>query len=1365
MTIELPHPERNRWQPVRGGLLNIYRYDYEEFRYERGHLLLRGNNGTGKSRVLALQLPFLLDGEVSPYRVEPDGDPAKHIEWNLLLEKHDERLGYTWIEFGRRDDDGAEHFVTLGCGLHAAAGRGLISKWFFVSSRRVGRDLFLQSAAGNALTRDRLEEHLGDDGKVYVSATAYRAAVDQALFKLGSQRYDALLDLLIKLRQPQLSRHLDEKRLSGALSEALPPLPRTVILDIAESFRSLEAERTAIETLGIARTALDAFIAEYSRYVQIAVRRRAQTVRSSHATYEDTMRKLRGAESEKESATRTLEALARKKLELAGDEAAAQSEIKTLEDSPQMRGAKELDRVTKEAKEWRGRAEAATTDYKNATEARDSQLVRHGEAVDAARSASDRVALHAGSAETAASLATLAQAWRAAATALSLPDGPEDLSTQSRVERRLAEEIDRRREAIAHIRSLSREVDKAADKLRTQREEHARLVGDHEDALEDVRTLADVLRQASQTLVVALRTFRGSLVELRFPGQHEDAEAALSAWCESLAGTNPLVEMVRRAYEDCVRRLTNIQSALDQRHKEVCDAIASLEKEAAGLREGRHDPPPAPHTRDEAARRERAGAPFWALCDFAEDLDEGARAGLEAALEAAGLLDAWLTPDGRVLTDGRFDTQLAVGTSVPHPDSAALGRWLLPTVSENSTVPAETVAHVLTLIGAGPDVGQCWVSLDGRWQVGPLHGHFGKVAALHIGHTARERRRRERLAAIESETTRLAGERVAIEADRNTIVARLAAAEAESASAPSDEDVRRAHADHASATRTVDDLHNKVVRAGEAVLTLSAALEDSRGKRDVAAQDLGLIEHVGDLDGLERQISNFAVALASVWPNLVAHRRARKDVIEAANDIAKKQSDLERRTEALSEAVKKAAETEAERATLEATVGAAAEEVLLKLDVARRRLKGVNRTKEQLGTDTAEASSRLGGANSQIETYGKKLEEDGTRREESILGLKRLAAARLLAICDDTLQDAVTAEWSTTTAVDIARRIEARLSRINSDDAAWESVKRGIFAHFQSLSDALLRHEYSPTGTSEDDVFVVTVPFRGRNCTVTELRAAFEDEISQRSGVLSAREREILENHLVGEVSMHLHELIRAGERWVDGVNAELRDRPTSTGLTLRFDWRQHDDAPAGFAEARKRLLRSSGTWSPAEREALGTFLHQQISAARAANLAGSWQDHLTTALDYRAWHQFVVERQQDGVWKRLTRRTHGTGSSGEKALALTIPQFAAAAAHYRSADPMAPRLILLDEVFVGIDNDMRGKCMGLLDAFDLDFVMTSEREWACYPTLPGVAIYQLATRPGIDAVHVTRWVWNGRQRLRSEQQLPSPVAPPEQPS
>ena len=58
-----------------------------------------------------------------------------------------------------------------------------------------------------------------------------------------------------------------------------------------------------------------------------------------------------------------------------------------------------------------------------------------------------------------------------------------------------------------------------------------------------------------------------------------------------------------------------------------------------------------------------------------------------------------------------------------------------------------------------------------------------------------------------------------------------------------------------------------------------------------------------------------------------------------------------------------------------------------------------------------------------------------------------------------------------------------------------------------------------------------------------------------------------------------------------------------------------------------------------------------------------------------------------------------------------------------------------------------RAHCMGLIREFDLDFVITSEREWGCYAELPGVAICQLQRREGVDAVFVSRWTWDGRAR------------------
>ena len=72
---------------------------------------------------------------------------------------------------------------------------------------------------------------------------------------------------------------------------------------------------------------------------------------------------------------------------------------------------------------------------------------------------------------------------------------------------------------------------------------------------------------------------------------------------------------------------------------------------------------------------------------------------------------------------------------------------------------------------------------------------------------------------------------------------------------------------------------------------------------------------------------------------------------------------------------------------------------------------------------------------------------------------------------------------------------------------------------------------------------------------------------------------------------------------------------------------------------------------------------------------------------------------------------------------------------------------MLLDEAFAGIDDEARASCMGLIREFDLDFVMTSEREWGCYAEIPGLNICQLVRREDMDAIFVSRWSWDGRER------------------
>ncbi len=313
----------------------------------------------------------------------------------------------------------------------------------------------------------------------------------------------------------------------------------------------------------------------------------------------------------------------------------------------------------------------------------------------------------------------------------------------------------------------------------------------------------------------------------------------------------------------------------------------------------------------------------------------------------------------------------------------------------------------------------------------------------------------------------------------------------------------------------------------------------------------------------------------------------------------------------------------------------------------------------------------------------------------------------------------------------------------------------------ESTRAAARRRQLTISRARRDEANAALQENRSALARLAENRTAAATEFS----VAPAEEPIVLAGYLLGTATDNVATTLLAAEAWRAAANDELHSRPTSTGVRFRFQWEA--DIEIRFHEIRPILLRKGELWTPVERTAVATFLQGRIAAEQTADESGSWRDHLARALDYRRWHRFVIERQQDGQWRRLNKTTYGTGSGGEKALALTLPRFAAAAAHYRGAAPTAPRLVMLDEAFAGIDPTMRAQCLGVLTQFDLDVVMTSELEWGCYATVPALSIYHLSTLPGLEAVAATRWLWNGREKRQldhPEPQTPPPASPDDSP-
>src|SRR5690348_3363322 len=55
------HPYR--WRLNRAGIVNVWYYYDTEFEFSGGRVVLRGTNGSGKSRALEMLLPFVLDAD------------------------------------------------------------------------------------------------------------------------------------------------------------------------------------------------------------------------------------------------------------------------------------------------------------------------------------------------------------------------------------------------------------------------------------------------------------------------------------------------------------------------------------------------------------------------------------------------------------------------------------------------------------------------------------------------------------------------------------------------------------------------------------------------------------------------------------------------------------------------------------------------------------------------------------------------------------------------------------------------------------------------------------------------------------------------------------------------------------------------------------------------------------------------------------------------------------------------------------------------------------------------------------------------------------------------------------------------------
>ncbi|MDX3442704.1 TIGR02680 family protein, partial [Streptomyces stelliscabiei] len=375
--------------------------------------------------------------------------------------------------------------------------------------------------------------------------------------------------------------------------------------------------------------------------------------------------------------------------------------------------------------------------------------------------------------------------------------------------------------------------------------------------------------------------------------------------------------------------------------------------------------------------------------------------------------------------------------------------------------------------------------------------------------------------------------------------------------------------------------------------------------------------------------------------------------------------------------------------------------------------------------------------------------QDAARREQAVLARDR-AAHRLRHLCqvglaeDAGLAPEPEAADGSRAVLETARAIVAHWPGIphaphDLGDAATrlsEAVHEAR-RHLGARADLDLE--------PDDDVQVFSATLDGVRLGATGLLGALARQRDGSRDDITGGERRLFDQILTGDIRRHLAVRIRRAGELVDRMNGHLERVRTASDVAVQLAWDVRPDLPDSTRTARQLLLREPDRVTESDRETLHAFLRARIAEAEGSDTAATWEEQLGEVLDYTAWHRFTVRLDRAGGtgWQPLTKKLHGALSGGEKAIALHLPLFAAVAAHYEAV-PLAPRPILLDEVFVGVDTVNRGQVFALLTALDLDLMVTSDHEWCTYGELPGIAVHQLLTDEHDDAVTSARFVWNG---------------------
>lgn len=1357
-----------RWKMNRAGILNFWYYDEEEFLFEDGRMILRGANGSGKSVTMQSFLPLVLDGDKRPHRLDPFGSRDRRIEYYLLGDSNSgktDAIAYLWMEFAKPEQN---LFKTIGIGLRARRGAAQVQFWGFVleDGRRIGRDFWLYDRAHwlehhvrQPLARRELEEKIGSGGQVVQEQGAYRELVNRQLFGYSDpEAYQDLLHLMIQLRSPKLSKDFKPSAIYEILHQALPPLHEDELRPLSEVLEDMDQIADRLDEIRIHLKEMNRLNDIYDRYNKMALYIASTQVLEHKAEYDEGKRRMMEvqrafaqAEQDKQNAEAELQSIEQQLQRIF-------AELDVLENHEAIGKQRELETVIESLKD--------ALDYKKRTD----------EQIGAAQTRKEKLTQLKKEAEslreqTVADLQDNLEQLEAMAQHIEFDEHPiyhrywmggwpEDDRWRELWKRDLHAHRDRLEQALQKARqereaaALARELERELGEARRERDMAERERDENERQLDEAK---DRLRES-------VLLWKGQLQYLPFDDEaNRKTLAAISAFGSEApayeAVRQPAVIAFEKAREKQVERRLHLQRERDA----LLEERGRLREE---LREWERSKEPEP-TRSEARMKTRRvkkageGAPLYEVCDFRTGLDEPAKARLEEALERSGLLDAWITPDGHLISLDDDQEEVWI-IADPHDFGYTLADLLQATPSEQSGLDATQVDAVLRtfLWDEDSDVNESsapsMLTSTGFFRLGPLAGKgAGKERAEFIGRETRKRTRLLEMDRIRQEIKQLDEQLERLDEQINGCQQQVKKMKEEAEQFPAGTELQRS-----------------LKRLQEAEYRLQACLSQEQRLQGRYANK------AGEWRSLQNELAEFTRA----WTRLKREQDL-QEAIWICRDYEARISEQHSLWRSGKECEAQIARLDEEREELELVLDeqrVLTEELEERIGTLRSREQALQKAIDELGFKDVsgritalkaeretfhrsrkkvtkalqEASNRSAEAKGREEVYNEQWQKDTERLETVLREWRRELERGLVKEWREFKEGAADLSEAAAICKHIHREYDKAFAG-RSEEALKSSLLEQFNAVRIILTEYVLETEVDETSGR---ILIYSMRDRTRPQPPTLLLEELRQLEAEQTMLLSEKDRELYEEIILRSVGKSIRQRIHRAEEWVRQMNRLMEERKTSSGLRLKLLWLPKAAATEeqmDTSELVELLKRDSHRLREDEIDQMITHFRSQIGYAKqsAQEEQESLRIHLYETLDYRNWFQFELRyrKGQEPAYRPLTDSRFNVLSGGEKAMAMYIPLFVATWSRYSDARPDAPRIISLDEAFAGVDEENMRDMFKLLTDMGFDYMMTSQVLWGCYDTVPRLSIYEIHRPQDVDFVTLFRYRWNGKYKAYVE--------------